>query len=91
MRESARRTRALLTGLLLLVASALIAHAGEVELPAPLPVDPQVRIERLPNGLECWLRPHGTPPNRVAIWLHVGRIQPSQVQPLACKVLDQRV
>jgi hypothetical protein len=72
MRESARRTRAPLAALLLLAVGALVARAGEADLSAPLPVDPHVRIERLANGLECWVRPHGTPPNRVAIWLHVG-------------------
>jgi len=47
------------------------AYGAEVDLAQPLPVDPNVTMAELPNGLQCWVRPHKTPPNRVGIWLHV--------------------
>ena len=42
------------------------------DLDAPLPLDPNVKVFTLPNGLECWLRSHKTPPDRVGFWMHVG-------------------
>lgn len=47
-------------------------RAAELDLSAPLPVDPAVRIVKLPNGLQCWLRANKTPPGKVGIWMHVG-------------------
>jgi len=45
--------------------------AAEVNLNAPLPVDPAVRMAKLGNGLDVWIRAHQVPPGRVGIWLHV--------------------
>ncbi|MGD2174426.1 MAG: pitrilysin family protein, partial [Candidatus Brocadiaceae bacterium] len=69
------RTRRILVSLL--VACALTAVpaarvlAEEPDLDASLPVDPAVHMIQLPNGLECWLREHGTPPDRLGVWMHV--------------------
>ena len=52
-------------------AAAAVA-AAELDLNAPLPVDPNVRMVTLPNGLEFWMRAHATPPERVGLWLHEG-------------------
>jgi zinc protease len=61
----------------LLVPLAACAVAPAVETPGtaldrPLPVDPNVRFYTLDNGLELWVRPHATPPDRVGLWLHVS-------------------
>lgn len=64
--------RVLVTVILLAGLFGSAARAGEVDLDAPLAVDPNVRMVELPNGLHCWIRAHGTPPDRVGIWLHVS-------------------
>lgn len=38
----------------------------------PLPVDPQVQISTLDNGLTVWIKHHETPPDQVGMWLHIG-------------------
>ena len=48
------------------------ASAQETDLQQALPVDPNVRIGKLPNGLEYWIRSHKTPPGKIGMWLHVG-------------------
>ncbi|MHC4788398.1 MAG: M16 family metallopeptidase, partial [Planctomycetota bacterium] len=72
MRHARRDARLLATLLLLAGLHAVALAAAGLDLDAPLPVDPKVSIFTLKNGLECWVRPHATPPNRVGIWLHVG-------------------
>ena len=37
-----------------------------------LPVDPNVHMGKLPNGMQYWIRQHKTPPGKIGIWLHVG-------------------
>ncbi len=71
------RRRGLLCGFLLglvLLAGVLAprVRAAEPNLDAALPVDPNVQMAELPNGLECWMRHNERPPDRVSIWLHVG-------------------
>jgi len=67
----ARRSAVVLC--LFILAAVSRSAAAEAADPAdPLPVDPNVRVVVLPNGLECWLRAHSTPPERVGMWLHVG-------------------
>ena len=58
-------------GLVLCIVSAPARAAG-IDLKAPLPVDPAVRMGALPNGLSYWIRAHKTPPGKVGLWLHVG-------------------
>ncbi|MCI0413399.1 insulinase family protein [bacterium] len=48
------------------------AFAQETNLQQALPVDPNVRIGKLENGLEYWIRSHKTPPGKIGMWLHVG-------------------
>ena len=48
------------------------AYVQEINLQQSLPVDPNVHIGKLENGLEYWIRSHKTPPGKVGIWLHVG-------------------
>ncbi|MBE7467257.1 MAG: insulinase family protein [Planctomycetes bacterium] len=56
-----------------LVALLLLAgSAGAVDLNAPLPVDPKVKMGQLPNGMNYWIRQHATPPGKLGMWLHVG-------------------
>jgi len=57
---------------LLLATAWSAAPAAEVDLDAPLPVDPAIRMEELPNGLRVWIRHNETPPDRVSMYLHVG-------------------
>src|SRR6186713_1786856 len=38
----------------------------------PIPSDPRLVKGELDNGLHYIVRQHGNPPNRSAIWLHVG-------------------
>jgi len=63
--------------LLILAAVSLAAEkqpatpAG-INLQQPLPVDPNVVIGKLPNGMRYWIRQHKTPPGKIGIWLHVG-------------------
>jgi zinc protease len=57
---------------LLLACACTTVLAAEVDLNAPLPVDPAVRIVELPNGLHVWIRHNATPPDHVGIYMHVG-------------------
>jgi zinc protease len=66
------RTGTLMMALALAALFSAPARASEIDLDAPLPVDPANRIGRLPNGMEVWVRHHETPPDRVAMWLRVG-------------------
>jgi len=68
-----RKLHGIVLGLVL--ATAILARAARAvgpELDAPLPIDPNVRMVRLPNGLDCWIRHNERPPGRVGIWLHIG-------------------
>jgi zinc protease len=47
-------------------------RAAELDLNAPLPADPLVKMGTLPNGMNYWIRAHKTPPQRIGMWLHVG-------------------
>jgi zinc protease len=70
--RSTLRTGILMTAFSLAVLFSAPAAAADVDLNAPLPVDPANRIAKLPNGMEIWVRHHETPPDRVAMWLRVG-------------------
>lgn len=37
-----------------------------------LPIDPNIKMGKLSNGMKYWIRSHKTPPGKVGIWLHVG-------------------
>ena len=41
------------------------------DLKQQLPVDPNIQIGKLENGLEYWIRAHKTPPGKISMWLHV--------------------
>ena len=46
--------------------------AEELDLEAPLPVDPAVvKMGQLENGLSYWIRPNQTPPKKVGLLLHI--------------------
>lgn len=47
-------------------------RSAELDLNAPLPVDPNVTIGTLPNKFTYWIRNHKTPPGKITMWLHVG-------------------
>jgi len=49
-----------------------VAAAEQPDLKAPLPVDPNIRLVELPNGMHLWMRANQRPPGRVSMWLHVG-------------------
>ncbi|MFO7958779.1 MAG: insulinase family protein [Candidatus Brocadiia bacterium] len=53
----------------LVVGSAWAAEGPALE--EPLPADPAINMEELPNGLDVWIRHHEVPPGRVGLWLHV--------------------
>ncbi|HYG78695.1 MAG TPA: insulinase family protein [Planctomycetota bacterium] len=46
--------------------------SGELDLTAPLPVDPNIKMGQLPNGMKYWVRAHKTPPGKVGIWMHIS-------------------
>ena len=76
MRESARfaAAAAFLGAALLATASPQTAPpppAAPIRLDQALPVDPAVRIGRLPNGITYYIRKNGRPENRVALRLAV--------------------
>jgi len=56
--------------LLCLIAPRLSAE--QLDLRAPLPVDPRIKVVELPNGFTVWLVSHQRPPERVTLWLHVS-------------------
>jgi zinc protease len=58
--------------LLFLLFFATLIAAEQPNLQQQLPVDPKVRIGKLPNGMQYWIREHKTPPGKIGIWLHVG-------------------
>lgn len=63
----------LLALILTLGASTPIALAREVDLEAPLPVDPAIaRMGVLENGMTYWIRPNQTPPGKVGLLLHIA-------------------
>jgi len=43
-----------------------------VDLDAPLPVHPDVRVLKLDNGFTIWVAPRTSDPGNVSMWLHVG-------------------
>jgi zinc protease len=69
-----RRLAAWAALLVLLLAALQVRplRAAGLDLSAPLPVDPAVRMVELSNGLKCWVRANKTPPGKVGIWMHVG-------------------
>ena len=52
---------------LLLFATPLLAE----DLAKPLPVDPNITMGELPNGMRYWIRPNKTPAGKVSIMMHV--------------------
>ena len=54
-----------------MIAGRTLAVATPVRLDEPLPIDPAVRIGRLPNGLTYYVRRNGRPENRVSLRLAV--------------------
>ncbi len=64
-------TRRLLC-LLALVILVVPALATAVDLKAPMPLDPAVKVGSLPNGLRYYVRQNAKPEQRAALWLVVG-------------------
>jgi len=47
--------------------------AEEIDLKAPLPVDPAiVKMGQLENGMHYWIRPNQTPPKKVGVLLNIA-------------------
>ena len=68
-----RSTKLLLAVMVPLAALAPILFAQEIDLKAPLPVDPAIaKMGRLENGMSYWIRPNATPPEKVGVLLHIG-------------------
>lgn len=65
----------------LLVANAAAAFAQEMQMP-PIPVDKDVRIGKLPNGITYYIRKNGYPEKRVNFYIaqRVGSIQENEDQ-----------
>ncbi|UUZ55333.1 hypothetical protein LP419_06150 [Massilia sp. H-1] len=59
--------RTLVTALLFVTASASAA----IDLAAPLPVSPQVRVGKLPNGLTYYIQKNAKPENKLELRLVV--------------------
>src|SRR4051812_16422058 len=68
------RSSQLRSFVVLLLVTLFSAHAwsGDLDLNAPLPADPNIKIGRLPNGMYYWIRAHKTPPGKIGMWLHVN-------------------
>ncbi len=68
--------RSTLLGLTFVLAFALFSpavRAEDIDLDAPLPVDPSIaKMGQLENGLTYWIRPNQTPPQKVGLLLHIG-------------------
>ncbi|MFH0940193.1 MAG: insulinase family protein, partial [Planctomycetota bacterium] len=62
--------RFVVTLIVALVSNGLFAL--EPDLKAPLPVDPNIKMGALPNGMNYWIRAHKTPPGKINAWLHVN-------------------
>ncbi len=58
--------------LLTVLVLCLPAFAGDLDLKAPLPVDPGIKMAQLPNGMHYWIRANKTPPGKVTMMLHFG-------------------
>ncbi|MBI3832403.1 MAG: insulinase family protein [Planctomycetes bacterium] len=52
----------------------LSARAAEkpLDLKAELPIDPNLKMGTLPNGMKYWIRKHDRPPGKIGFWLHIG-------------------
>jgi len=61
---------AVLTSILAFLPAFLPAHAA-VDLAAPIPVGPQVKVGKLPNGLTYYIHPNKRPGNRLELRLVV--------------------
>ena len=56
----------------LVVISLSTAHlAVALDPVTPLPVDPDIHMGALDNGVAYWIRSHATPPGKITLWLHV--------------------
>ena len=64
--------RILLGGVVLFGLHLSIGTAAELDLNAPLPVDPAVQRGTLDNGMSYWVRSHATPPGKISFWLHIS-------------------
>jgi len=58
--------------LALVSVSAFRVGAGELDLKAPLPVDPNIKMGMLPNQMKYWIRAHKTPPDKIGMWMHIS-------------------
>lgn len=66
-----RRSPLLLLSFLALAAAA-VAQVAQVDLSAPIPTDPNVRIGRLSNGLTYYIQKNAKPENKVELRLAVN-------------------
>lgn len=72
MRVARPWLQVLLSGVVLFGLLLSAGAAAELDLKAPLPVDPAVQRGILDNGMSYWVRSHATPPGKIAFWLHVS-------------------
>ena len=72
MRVARPKLRVPLTGAMLFGLLLSVGIAAELDLEAPLPVDPAVHRGTLDNGMAYWVRSHATPPGKISFWLHVS-------------------
>jgi zinc protease len=72
-----------LLGLLVLGGSPDVADAEDLDLAAPVPFDPDIKIRAtLPNGMRYWIRQHKKPRGAVSLVLNVasGSVQETKEQ-----------
>ena len=72
MRVARTWTLAVLAGVLLFGLLLSAGTTAQLDLDAPLPVDPAIRRGTLDNGMAYWVRSHATPPGKVSFWLQVA-------------------
>jgi len=73
-----RQNRLISAVLVLTLAAIAAGRAAEPIAPAmpnlaaPLPVDPSIKIGKLPNGMQYWIRKHNRPEKKIAVWMHIS-------------------
>lgn len=72
MRVARTWTLALAASVVLFGLLLSVGTTEQLDLDAPLPVDPAIRRGTLDNGMGYWVRSHATPPGKVSFWLQVA-------------------